>query len=612
MTEFENQNNSNTSSDTSLQYFNQLAQTLLEISNALSAVVLRKSSGKQAEIMTVVSANPIIDARSLWIPEAIDFINQYSIIDNTISTPTTILNTTESSTDASHEIFAAPLHTSENKDLYFAIIKASSTPLANNETKSILNAAAEIIILTEQRKPLFNLTSALDKLKGATGILTEINSHIKFKPTSMSFCNALAATFKSQRVAFGIIKNKSIKAVAVNHTEEFNNKMQLMQDIELAMEECYDQNREIIHPAINEIDFISRFHKDLAQRHQSEQIISMPIRYTGHPVAVITLERDTNNPFKLDEIETIRLACELCGPKIYESHLKDLWFFQRWLLPKNTLKQALLGPQYTARKIGAIACLTVILFLFFGKGTYRVESPFALEATLQQVISAPFDGFLKEVHVEVSDKVKKETSLLATFDTAELVINLSAHKAELARHIAEYKNAARQNLTTQKIIAQTGIDEENAEIELLEFMIAQANIKSKIDGIIIIGDLKQQIGAPVKRGDTIFMVTPIESLRAELLVPEDQILDIALKQTGQLATVSYPSIKIPFIVERITPVAEIANQQNIFKVRVRIDTTYPWMRPGMEGVAKVDIDKRRYIWIWTRKLTNWLRMQFWV
>jgi hypothetical protein len=57
--------------------------------------------------------------------------------------------------------------------------------------------------------------------------------------------------------------------------------------------------------------------------------------------------------------------------------------------------------------------------------------------------------------------------------------------------------------------------------------------------------------------------------------------------------------------------AEVVKQENVFKVRVRLLDVYPWMRPGMEGVAKIDIDKRPYAWIWTRKIVNWVRMKLW-
>ena len=46
-------------------------------------------------------------------------------------------------------------------------------------------------------------------------------------------------------------------------------------------------------------------------------------------------------------------------------------------------------------------------------------------------------------------------------------------------------------------------------------------------------------------------------------------------------------------------------------VEARIDNA-PWrLRPGMEGVAKVDIGERRLIWIWTRSLREWIRIFFW-
>ena len=57
--------------------------------------------------------------------------------------------------------------------------------------------------------------------------------------------------------------------------------------------------------------------------------------------------------------------------------------------------------------------------------------------------------------------------------------------------------------------------------------------------------------------------------------------------------------------------AEVVEQQNVFKVRVRLKDKPEWMRPGMEGVAKIDVDRRLYASIWTRKLVNWIRMKLW-
>ena len=154
-------------------------------------------------------------------------------------------------------------------------------------------------------------------------------------------------------------------------------------------------------------------------------------------------------------------------------------------------------------------------------------------------------------------------------------------------------------------------DKIRAQIDLLKFYIDHAQLKTPINGKLVAGDLKRQIGAPVKLGDILFEVTPLDTLRAQILVSEDQILDIKTGQSGRLATVSFPDQKIPFVVERVSPMAEVVNNRNVFKVRVQLQDTRDWMRPGMEGVAKIDIEKRRYIWIWTRKLVNWVRLKFW-
>jgi multidrug resistance efflux pump len=228
------------------------------------------------------------------------------------------------------------------------------------------------------------------------------------------------------------------------------------------------------------------------------------------------------------------------------------------------------------------------------------------------VIPAPFDGYIKSVAVEVGDSIEGGNSVLATLNDAELRLQLAAQKAERVGFLKQESAFRRDNETAQAQIARANADKIQAAIDLLNYQIAQANLISPISGIVVKGDLKRQIGAPVNTGDILFEVCPQKSLRGQLLVPEDLIFDIKVGQKGKLATASYPAQPIEFVVERINPVAEVVNQRNVFKVRVRLLETPEWMRPGMEGIAKVSAGKRPYIWIWTRKINNWLRMKLWL
>ena len=185
-----------------------------------------------------------------------------------------------------------------------------------------------------------------------------------------------------------------------------------------------------------------------------------------------------------------------------------------------------------------------------------------------------------------------------------------AGEKEIRSKIGSVKNMQKITSAMEKVAASK-IRKAQAQMDLYLYMIEQARILSPSTGTLVEGDLKRQLGAPVKTGDVLFEVTPLESLRAVLHVAEDQIVDVQVDQEGDLATASYPGQRIRFEVERISPIAEVVNQENIFKVRVRLLDTPVWMRPGMEGVAKIDLGKRSYVWIWTRKIVNWILMKLW-
>ncbi|MHC4083830.1 MAG: HlyD family efflux transporter periplasmic adaptor subunit [Planctomycetota bacterium] len=452
----------------------------------------------------------------------------------------------------------------------------------------------------------------LKRLRQAMEILSALNQQDKFTSASMVFCNEVASQWLCERVSIGFLEGRYVQLKAMSHTEDFSRKMKVVQDIESAMEECLDQDIEVLSPASDNATYINRAADELSKRHSPLTVLSLPLRRNGEVIAVLTLERPADKAFSVDEIEIIRLTCELCT-----SGLKNLYEYNRWIGATIAIKTrnffaGFLGPKHTLAKFLTILSFMAILFLVFGKGQFRPQASFVLEATQQQVIPAPFEGYIKGVEVEVGDNVEGNDSILATLDTAELRLQLAAAKAEKAGYLKQVSAAMRDNETAQAQIAQANADKSQAQIDLLNYRIGQANLISPISGIVVKGDLKRQIGAPVKTGDVLFEVCPLESLRAQLMVPEDLIFDIEVGQEGKLATASYPGQPIKFVVERINPMAEVVNQRNVFKVRVHLLETYPWMRPGMEGVAKVSVGKRRYIWIWTRKITNWIRMKLWL
>ena len=475
-----------------------------------------------------------------------------------------------------------------------------------------LELTISLLSLYEMRLTLQRRQVDMRRLRMAMETLTTVNEHDRFTGAAMALCNEVAARWNCERVGLGFLKGRYVHLRAMSHTEKFSRKMQLVQDTESVMEECIDQDVEVLHPPEAEATYVSRAAGELSKRHGPMNVLSLPLRKDGEAVAILTVERPTDNPFNLEDVESLRLTCELCTTRLVDLHEHDRWIGARAAAGARKGLATVLGPKHTWIKVAAILILGAVLFTVFAKGEYRVDAPFVLEATQRQVIPAPFDGYLKSVGAFPGDEISGGHTVLATLDTAELRLQLAAARAEREGYLKQVAAAVSEGKTAEAQIAQAEVEKVDAQIKLLQHRIAQAEIYSPISGCIVKGDLKRQIGAPVKTGDVLFEVAPLESLRAELLVPEDEIADVKVGQEGELATASYPGRRIKFVVERINPVAEVVSQRNVFKVRVRLLETKPWMRPGMEGVAKVSVDRRSYAWLWTHKLVNWIRMKLWL
>ena len=503
-----------------------------------------------------------------------------------------------------------------------AFVITAREPAAVEACRAQLELSSGLVSLYEMRQALRSRQGDFEQLRAALDILPSVNEHERFVAAAMALCNEAAARWRCERVSVGFLKGRYVQLKAMSHTEKFSRKMKLVQDIESAMEECFDQDIEVVCPADAEAVLVSRAAEELSKRHGPLAVVSLPMRKGGEVVGVLTLERAVDEPFTLPEIESMRLTCDLVTPRLINMFEHDKWFGARVAGSARKGLATLVGPKHTWKKLVAALVIAAILFLTFAKGTYTAEAPFILETTELQIVAAPFDGEIEEVFVEPPDDVigtedgatnpnPHAKRVLATLDTRELRSRLNLAKADLNKYETQRKMAMSEKKFAESQIARAQMRSVAAQIELLEYQIGRGTITSPISGTVIAGELKRQRGVAVKTGDVLFEVAPIHLLRAELDVPEALIGDIKVGQLGELATEDHADTRIKFLVERINPIAKVVDQRNVFKVRVRLIDRPDWMMPKLEGVAKIHIDRRRYAWIWTRRLSNWLRMKLW-
>jgi len=495
-----------------------------------------------------------------------------------------------------------------------AFLVRTPSPDALRERCERLRLSLPLLMLWELRTALAHAQGASARVGLATNLATAATTPRRFQAAAMAICDAAGARLGCERVSLGLLKGRRVRLEAISHTEKINRKMELVQRLESVMEECLDQDLEVTWPAPPDTPTITRVAQEFDRQHGPLALCSVPLRREGEPIGVVTLERGPDRPFQRAEIESLRIAADLAAPRLAELRQRDRWVGARAADEARGWIGTLLGPEKVWLKVAALLVLAAAIFLTFFKGMYRVEAPFSLEATTRQVVPAPFNGYIEGVFVDVGDRVEGGQTALATLDTTDLRLQLADARSRRERSLREAKIARRDGEIAQAQIAEAAAAEAQARIDLLEHQIAQATLTPRIDGVVVSGDLRRMIGAPVEVGSVLFEIAPVDALRADLAVPEDRIADVRVGQEGALASAADPSDRLPFLVERINPVAEVRENRNVFIVRVRLleETDAGWLRPGVEGVAKIDVERRRWGWIFTRDLVNWIRMKLWI
>ena len=279
-----------------------------------------------------------------------------------------------------------------------------------------------------------------------------------------------------------------------------------------------------------------------------------------------------------------------------------------------TDKSATAEPEKNERgyrsRLTIAAVLLVAVAMSFFSGDYRVTASAHLEGKVQRAIVAPFDGYIAAAHARAGETVSAGDAI-AELDTEELVLQQQRYAAEKNEYTRLYRQALSTRDKTQAHIFKSQVSQSDAQLDLLEKKIQRATLVSSLDGVIISGDLNRSLGAPVKTGDLLFEVAPLDEYRLIILVDEKQVVDVKPGQSGTLTLKAMPDNSLPLVVNKVSPVFSEDEKGIAYRVEAQLAEHYAGLRPGMEGVAKIDIDQRSFAWIYLHELFDVIRLWAW-
>ena len=221
----------------------------------------------------------------------------------------------------------------------------------------------------------------------------------------------------------------------------------------------------------------------------------------------------------------------------------------------------------------------------FVDGEYRVSARAVVEGEVQRAAVAPFDGYIRSAPVRAGDVVK-EGAVLATLDDRDLVLDRLKWIAEREKLVQKQREALAKGERSTVAVLAAQLAQAEAELSLAGEKLARSRILAPFDAVVVSGDLRQMLGSPIERGKMLFELAPLDAWRLVVQADEREV--------------------------QVTPVAVAEDGRNFFRVEARVDPEHAKaLRPGMEGIAKIETGPRRLLWIWTHAAMDWLRLLAW-
>lgn len=279
--------------------------------------------------------------------------------------------------------------------------------------------------------------------------------------------------------------------------------------------------------------------------------------------------------------------------KLVAGHLETIFKAQRTFTRTVYENAGQFLRRRTFRKvIYAIVVGLAILCIPFPQ---KINCDCQIELTRRRFVAAPYEGVLEKTIVESGDVVK-EGQTLALMDASHLRMEMSGLNADLERERKKRDAALARRNVAESQIANSEMKRLSAEIAIISKRLSNTEIRSPIAGVIVSGDMDKAEGAPLKTGQNLFEVGPLEKMLVEIQIPESDIQYARVGMPVNFSFNAFPFENFSGTIEKIHPRAEVLDHKTVFVAQIQLTNDRGNLRPGLKGHAKITGDQHPLGW----------------
>ncbi|MBS0207952.1 MAG: efflux RND transporter periplasmic adaptor subunit [Planctomycetes bacterium] len=433
----------------------------------------------------------------------------------------------------------------------------------------------------------------LNTTAAALELTSRLTSTTDLKAAGRLICDLVRRQLGVERVALGTMKRSRmiIEPIAISDVAEVDKNTAAVKLLGECLTESLAQPALVRWSQTGKANPLGLSHwPQLAETWQAQEMVAVRLSDRADAVMAVCLV-PSRHPIDAKGEQFLRLVANLAGPllrvleRAAQGHrlhdLKESW--PKWL---------------KGRRACAVAALVAMPLLY--PWATRTTCAVTLEPTARRLVAAPFEGVFDHSLVLPGDRVQAGQAL-GYMDGREVRTRLAACEAELNR-AAKSRDV---NLAAGKL-GPAEIDRLEAERLGFERRVYQGRLKkleirSPVAGVVVTGDLRQYEAATLKVGQTLYEVAPLDSLKAELAVPEAELEQVAIDADMSLWLDAVPGERWDLQIARIHPRGELRDNQQVFIAETTLQNESQKLQPGMQGTATVYGPRAPGLWLLLRK-----------
>lgn len=433
---------------------------------------------------------------------------------------------------------------------------------------------------------------------------------------AFSLTNELCTKLNCEQVALGTVRGKSVRVVSLSGLDTVSARSPGVEAIRAAMEECLDSDSIIVAGGGGDWSGDEgtggfRLHRQWQAAARGDSVASMPLKAGGQTIAIVSFRRRADQPLVASQLAELKTKVEPYAPALLLLRRAGRGLMRHLADGVGDAARAVAAPGKWGVKVLTAALVLGLAVVIFGSMNYRVTVACVVKPAEGRHLSAPYDALLASAAKIAGDKVSAG-DVLCELDHRDL----DQQRAELVAEIAVWETSKDQALAKdQPVEFQLAVAQQQlvrAKLDIVLRRLEQAFVRAPFDGVVVRGDLRKRIGAVVARGEPLFELAPLTSWTLELQVPESAAADLTSGQAGLFAGFARPNQQVTFQIDRVLESAQVVDGRNVILAEADIAAREEWLRPGMEGVARVQIGSRRIWWVALHRALDYLRLNFWL